>query len=261
MNGSRGPISAALTQPPFVAAAALLLAAVVVRGPIASRFNLVQQKAAVPLRRPLSDLDKDGLREYSFARAVPMDEAVVAALGTEAYIDWQFVDASIKRNRDPRRYVRCFISYYTGSPSLVPHIPDNCLLGSGYQISAAENLSWAIPVGGSEPLEVPTRAVTFVKTGVFDKAEPTVIYTFHCNGKFTNTRNGVRARIADPFAKGAYFCKVEISFGGGNSIPATPTREQSIQATKKFLTRLLPVLLRDHLPDWQAFQNRKADAA
>lgn len=254
MDAGRRSIGSALGHPPFVAAAVVLLAATVSTGPLARHWRVALRKAPVPLRKPLAQFDKAAVAGYAFRGAPTLDEAVADQMGATDYANWQFVDTSIPATRDPRRQVSCFITYNTGRPDLVPHIPDNCYLGAGYQITEAANLT--IKLSGAAPglQEVPVRAITFVKSDVFERATPTVIYTFQCNGTFLNTRTQVRTRLGNPFDKGAYFCKVEVTFGGPDCVPRYCTRDETIEAAEKFLSQLLPVLLRDHLPDWAAVQ-------
>ena len=230
----------------------MLIAASVFAGPVAQHLRVVLRKEAVPLRKPLGELDKAALGEYRFNGAHIIPAATLGPLGTTEYIDWRLIDTMVSRRRDPLRSVQCFVTFYTGKPDLVPHTPDACYLGHGYTKVEAEGLEFAIRGPNLRPLEVPVRAITFVKSDVFERATPTVVYTFHCNGKFVNTRTQVRAQLADPFDKGAYYCKVEVTFGAPKSRPRHPGRQESIAAAEKFLGRLLPVLLEEHLPDWEA---------
>ncbi len=256
MSKQSGGGAGGILQPSFLACVALLLAATVLAGPIAKHMQVVMRKEAVPLRKPLTEMDKALLGEYEFQVSHAVEEAIANQLGTDIFIDWQFIDTSIKNQRDPRRFVRCFLSYYTGKPDQVPHIADNCFLGAGYQIESKGNLSAQV-----SDLEVPIRAVTFLKTDVHGRAQPTVVYTFHCNGEFKCTRDGVRTKLSNPFDRGAYYCKIEIMFGNPRALPATPNRDDTIEAASKFLGRLIPVLLEDHLPDWQAVQESPSEKA
>ncbi len=218
--------------------------------------EVVLRKAPVPLRKPLHRVDRDALGEYEFARAYTIDPAVVASLGTDQYIDWEFVDTSLTDARDPLRRVRLFITYYTGQPDLVPHRPDECFVGNGYEITRTGNHTLDLHNHRGAPLKVPVRAVTFVKSSVYYRDQPTVVYTFHCNGEFANMRTDVRLRMANPFHKGAYYCKIEVRFGRRSATrnQMNAGREETIEAARKFLDQLVPVLLRDHLPDWEAVQ-------
>jgi hypothetical protein len=216
---------------------------------------VVLRKEAVPLRKPLPELDKTGLGEYTFHSPNILDPAVLGPLGTEEYIDWRFTDTTVESQRDPLRHVRCFITYYTGKPDLVPHTPKVCYLGQGYRSIEDEALTLRIQEPASAPQDVPVQAVTFAKSEVFGKATPTVVYTFHCNGEFLKNRTEVRTRLANPFDRGAYYSKIEVTFGAPTSHPLAPTREDAIAGAEKFLNRLLPLLLREHLPDWEALQS------
>jgi hypothetical protein len=84
-----------------------------------------------------------------------------------------------------------------------------------------------------------------MKTAVFNRDLVSVVYTFFCNGRFVATRNGVRLLINDPRERHAFFSKVEVGFPHA-------TREQNVQGATKLLNHLLPVLVRDHYPDFEA---------
>ncbi len=254
MISGRREIAKALVHSPFVICVLVLVAAAVTAGPMAKRWKLVLRKEPVPLRKRLSDLDKKRFGDYEFVRANTIDKAVLPSLGTDVYIDWEFVDRSIIRAAHPLRNVRLSVFYYTGRPSFVPHVSEVCYLASGYQLDTTLNESMKIERVHEEPIEVPLRAATFVKSRVFYKERPTVVYTFHCNGKFVRSRDAVRRRLATLFHKGAYFCKVELKFGGTARTNRQAPPEETVEAAKKFLQTCLPLLLEEHLPDWEAVQ-------
>jgi hypothetical protein len=76
------------------------------------------------------------------------------------------------------------------------------------------------------------------------------VYTFHCNGDFIASRTGVRRRTTRLSDRYAYFSKVEVSFHGTTG--TAPTRKQTIAATRDLFEYLLPVLIEEHWPDWDA---------
>ena len=82
-----------------------------------------------------------------------------------------------------------------------------------------------------------------------NRTKETVLYTFHCNGRFVATRTGVRILINDLWNTYAYFSKIEVSF-------PKATRTLSIEGAKKFFDRVLPLLLRDHWPDFTAEEKK-----
>lgn len=230
----------------FAVAAAIMGTAAILVGPVAWSMNFRQAKAAIPLRKPLSAMDVDRLRPYRVVERATLDAPVIDALGTDQYIQWMLEDTSLPPG-DPLYTAMLFVTYDTGGQNLVPHVPDECRLGAGYQPAMPhENRDVPVdapPVAG----EVPLRVCTFVKTAVFQRDEQTVVYLFHANGSFAATRDAVRILFNDPRDRFGYFSKVEISF-------PKASREESVKGAAKLLGRLLPVLMADHLPDFDAAQ-------
>jgi len=68
-------------------------------------------------------------------------------------------------------------------------------------------------------------------------------------------RTGVRLLINDMANTYAFFSKIETSF-------PLATREQNVEGARKLFGYVLPVLLRDHMPDFEAAEaEAKARAA
>jgi len=241
-TASSRPLAGLITLP-FGITVALLGAAAILAGPVSSWMDFQQGKAALPLKRPLGALDAAGLLPYRAIERQVLESTIVEALGTDQYINWVLEDTSVPPT-DPLRYAHLFVTYDTGGVNLVPHTPDECRLGAGYEAAQPhENVDVHVP------MTIPVRLCTFLKTAVFNREEVSVVYTFHCNGKFVATRNGVRRLISDWSNRHAYFSKVEVSF-------PRATREQSLQGAAKLFERLLPVLIKDHFPDFEAAEHR-----
>lgn len=207
------------------------------------------EKNPLPLKSPLSKLSKDAFAPYKFELSTTLPSAVEDALGADEYLDWVFVDTSITDVEDPTRYVHFVVTYNTGGRDLVPHTPDQCFLGQGYQPVEMENVSIEVP---ALQQTIPMRVLTFVKTALQGGDRPTVTYLFHCNGQFVATRNDVRYLINTLNNRYAYFSKIELTFGALRANPHNASREDSVKAAAKFLDRVLPVLLENHFPDWEA---------
>lgn len=242
-------------NPAFVVALLLLGAAALLSGPGADWLNLKQGKLALPLVVPLDRLADAALAPYRVVERHILDPAVVDALGTDQYLSWSLEDGSAAPN-DPLRRANLLITYYTGGGNLVPHTPDVCYLGLGYTPAQPhENQELDAGSAADGPKTIPIRICTFVKTAVHNHEKISVVYTFRCNGEYKSTRTGVRLAINNPFNSYAYFSKVEVGFPGA-------TREQSIAGAGKLFRRLLPVLSRDHWPDFEAAEEaaRREDA-
>ncbi len=230
---------------PFALAVLLLGAAAILAGPAARLWDFSQVKAPLPLVKPLGALDEATLLPYRVIERQALDATVIDALGTDQYLNWLLEDTSVPPT-DPLRFVQLFITYDTGGHNLVPHTPDECRLGAGYQPAQAhENIEVSVPRLANLSPSIPVRVCTFMKTAVFHKEQTSVVYTFYTNGRFTCTRNGVRLLINDPAQKHAFFSKVEVSF-------PRATREQTVRGAAKLFDQLLPTLLRDHYPNFSA---------
>ncbi len=234
---------------PFLLACGMLLCAHFLIGKQFFSQGIGGPKEMLELRKPLGELRKDDLGHYKFKTNLKISPEVEDALGAKDYLSWVFVDSDIEDLKDPKRFIRLFVTYYSGGRDLVPHTPDECFLGAGYQAIQKENLRLTL---NSMRTDLPIRALTFQKSDVFGNDQPTVLYTFHCNGEFTETRDGVRVRINSPLNKYAYFCKIEISLGGSSRDIGSPSRQESIQAAQEFLEAVLPRLIDEHMPDWDA---------
>ncbi len=230
-----------LFTPPFVIAVVLLGLAAVLAGPVSWMLDFRQVKAALPLKAAFGMLPTETLRPYEVVQREVIPPTVVEALGTSQYLSWVLKDTSLPPN-DPLHAARLLVTYYSGGNALVPHTPDVCYLGAGYEPAQPhENMEIALPVVGT----IPIRVCSFRRTTVFDRKVASVVYTFYCNGQFTATRSGVRLLTHDPRDTYAFFSKVEATF------PAA-TRERSIEGAKKLFDRVLPALVADHWPDFEA---------
>lgn len=234
-----------LFTPHFVVMVILLGAAAILAGPVGRAMDLRQVKAALPLRQPLSALRSEAIRPYSVEERLTLEPAVVEALGTSDYVFWKLRDTSVPLT-DPLAHPRLFVTYYTGGRHIVPHTPDQCFLGAGYEpVGTHENRNIPISKLGERFPEIPIRICTFLRTAIFNREELTVVYTFGCNGEFAETRNKVRVWTNDPRAHHAYFSKVEVHFPGAS-------REDSVRGAAKLFNQVLPVLMSEHWPDFAA---------
>lgn len=238
-----GRPSSRLMTPSFAVAVVVLGLAALLSGPIASWKKFKRQKVALPLQRRLKDLDPTSLAPYRVVQNIEHPPEIVEALGTEEYGDWWLEDHSVPKG-DPLRLAELSVTYYSASTQMVLHTPDVCALGSGYQQAQPhENQTIDVPGLGPVPVTVPVRVCTFVKTAIFGGKKHSVVYTFHCNGRFVASANRVRMMINDPRNTHAYFSKIEVRFQNAD-------RATTVRGARKLFSRALPVLLRDHWPDF-----------
>ena len=227
----------------FVACTALLLTFAAGFQFLAVCKQIQFVKEAVPLKKRLDLLDHKKLAPYELRRAVSLQPQMLDALGTKDYIQWVLEDTSIASGSAPERIVNLFVTYYTGKPDQVPHVPEECYMGGGYTEVGESTERVQIPGVGQE---VGVRVLEFEESRLLGRGNRTVMYLFHTNGRFCPDRQCVRFALGT--SRRAYFSKVELSFGHAEAIP---TKEKAVEAGKRFLQVLIPVLLEDHWPDWE----------
>jgi len=252
-----GTSSGRFLTPHFLVAVIILAVAAFLSGPVASWSNLSRKKLPLPLKKSLDEISDVELAPFRIVGRKELPPTVIEALDTSHYVILDIEDTGVPAD-DPLRRAQLFVTYYSTSEHLVLHTPDVCALGAGYQPAQPhENTTIRVENVGVVPLSVPVRVCTFVSTNVFGGNKNTIIYTFYCNGSFTATANRVRLMINDPRTTYAYFSKVEVSF-------PRATREESVEGVGKLLGRVLPVLIRDHWPDFERAEreaNRPSEGA
>ncbi|MBU0638737.1 MAG: hypothetical protein KKB50_07725 [Planctomycetes bacterium] len=228
------------------------------------------RKLPVPLKKPLAAMNKDRLAPEYGIHVVPpatIDEDTLESLGTHEYLRWNIVDRT-REHGDPLCVANVFVTYYTGKPDMVPHVPDECMAAAGFDAVAAPTTEPIdVPGVGAPDGKVPLRVLTFRAAQRQRLAEigrasdqsvgPTAMYFFHTNGRYATTRNQVRYILGDLFERYAYYAKIEVSFSD-YSFRKNAGREESLAAAGPLLRKLLPILLSDHLQDWETWT---ADAA
>jgi hypothetical protein len=85
-----------------------------------------------------------------------------------------------------------------------------------------------------------------------------VLYLFNVNGDYAGSREEARIILnRNLFGKYSYFSKVEWKFFNtrfGQTI--YPSKEEAVTAGEKLLAVVLPVLEREHWPDWPVVNDK-----
>jgi len=244
------PHIAAYLQPAFLLCAAVLALATAGMSVATRKLGLYLKKEPLPLKKLLDALDAGGLSPYRVTARQKIENAdVVESLETQDYIQWVLEDPCLPA-RSPARKVLVFITYYR-LPDRVPHVPEECYTGGGYQRLNTDAVSFQIGQGDSRRA-VPGRYLRFTKTAGDITLAPQqfpVLYLFRVNGEYAGSRDDARMALNKGiFHEHSYFCKIELVF---NQSLAAPAKEEAVAAGEKLLTRLLPILEREHWPDWE----------
>ncbi|MCC7291521.1 MAG: exosortase-associated EpsI family protein [Phycisphaerales bacterium] len=235
----------------FLIVVVLLGGGAMVQMPLQRWLKVASTKAPLPPRQPLGSLDKNGLGPYRFVRADVIGPESVEALGTEMYLWWVLEDPR-RPAGDPRRTASLFITYYTGGPELAVHRPEECYQATGFALSTgSRDERRRVETLPAEPRELPLRIVTFAKTGLLNRTELTVAYTFFCNGRFTSNYQDIRFWSTSPRVRHAFFSKVEVSFGAEGA-QRVASAEETADGAYELMRHVLPRLMNDIWPDFEA---------
>jgi hypothetical protein len=130
-------------------------------------------------------------------------------------------------------------------------------VGGGFDSQGSRNTTIKVKNVGLKNDELPVRELLFQNTRSMVPVIQPVIYFFGVNGTFVNDRTDVRLNLASPRLRYAYFSKVEVAFLG----EMQPDKDQALEATSKFFSKALPILMKDHWQDWNKFLELKRSEA
>ena len=258
MSDSRNNIKAYF-QPAFLICVVVLTTACAGMSFMIERFGVYMENEPFPLKKSLEFLDEDGLAPYKVIRKrVIENKEIVASLGTTDYIEWTL------ENTDPDGNVRkcfLFITYYD-LPDSIPHVPEECYSGGGYQKLLSDSLLLSLPLDriddsdseqGDQLRKIPARHIAFSGTSRGrwgSRSKFSVLYLFNINGDYANNREDARIALnKNVFGKYTYFCKVEWYFIGDSRERIFLKNDQAIELSQKLMSVILPKLEKDHWPD------------
>ena len=235
-------------QPAFLICVAVLAIASSSMSFAVKKFGVILKKAPLPLKKSLELLDQQDLAPYRiiFKHRIE-NEQMLKTLGTEDYIEWRLVDTE-QDTKSPVREIQLFITYYQ-LPDRIPHVPEECYAGSGYQKIASDNVIFKFKKDGFEK-KVPGKYIVFGSTNANiwqSSGKFPVLYFFRINSVYAGNREDARLALnKNIFGRHSYFCKLELAF---NRKLVAPTKVQAVTACEKILYIILPVLEKEHWPN------------
>lgn len=251
MRGLRDNIRIYL-QPAFVICVLVLAGAGAGMSFTMKKLGVVLRKEPLPLKKSLKLLDEGDLSPY---RVVPPkrkieNPEVLQALGTQDYIQWVLEDTE----QDPSSPVKTFLLFitYYPLPDRVPHVPEECWTGGGYQRLGSEDVTLNVAGDAGFQATVPAKYLVFgPKASNLWQSSVRIpnVYFFKVNGEYTGGREDARLALnKNLFGRHSYFSKVELVF---NTSSLPPTREEAVAASERLLAIALPILEKKHWPDWE----------
>ena len=116
-------------KPAFIICTVVLLTAAVAKEAVIRVLGVQMVKQPIALQKPLEEMDATVLMPFEAAKRSRIENRdVLGSLGTEEYLQWVLEDTEAEP-ASPTRYCSLFITYYTGNPDRVPHVPDECYVG------------------------------------------------------------------------------------------------------------------------------------
>lgn len=235
-------------QPAFLVCALLLLLACFGKKAVIEYTGVILTKIPVQLRNPLDDIDRDKLAPYKVVDETKIENKdILESLGTDDYIQWTLENTDVSESSSTR-YCQLFITFY-GLPDRVPHVPEECYVGSGNQQLGSKSIS--IEIDGQQPIDIKLLVFGAQNTDVLsDGSNFSRMYFFKVNDEFANGRTGVRSALQrNLFGKYSFFSKVEWQFFGyGYGGRISPSEEQIIKSSEKLISKILPILEDQHWP-------------
>lgn len=244
----------------FVVVAVILAASAAGMQVLAKVMQGYFTKMPIPLKKPFDEFDKYKLgpefsRNADTDRIPPLSEDMEASLGTTEYATWILTDNA--RPESPLGRATVFVTYYTGKPDMVPHVPDECMLSGGWErVWGPRTVDIDVPGVGAPGDKVAVRVQTFeeqssmMRTGKAPR-QSTVGYLFHANGQFVTTREAVRISQMNLTDRYAYYAKIQVDLTH-LQLNENDDRADEIAEIERVMKKLLPILVSEHLPDWAA---------
>jgi hypothetical protein len=239
-------------QPAFVICVLVLAAAGAGTSITINELGIVFEKEPLPLKKSLDLLDEGDLRPY---RVVPpkqeiKDQEILRSLGTRDYIQWVLEDTESEAGSPVNRCL-LFITYYS-LPDRVPHVPEECWTGGGYQELRSEAVTLSVSNGAGFKVKIPATYLVFGPRQAdlwHSSARIPDVYFFRVNGRYAGNRREARLALnKNLFGRHSYFCKVEVVF---NMSSVAPTKEEALAASERLLRVILPILEQEYWPNWK----------
>ncbi|MHC4386636.1 MAG: hypothetical protein ACYSUG_06560 [Planctomycetota bacterium] len=246
-------------KPAFIICVFVLLSAAVAKEAVIRILDVKTVKVEIKPQHPFDEMDATVLAPFELKNKSRISNRdVLESLGTEEYMQWILEDTEAESD-SPTRYCSLFITYYTGNPDMVPHVPDECYVGGGNRRASGETVSIDVSrAEGEQELDFQYIVFKSIDTQLMKEKTFSVQYFFHANGKYCSSRTDTRLLLGSNwFSKYSYFCKVEWKFYGADSFGMIyPDKEKSLRASRKLMEVLLPELEANHWPDWEEINKK-----
>jgi len=277
-------------QPAFLICAAVLATAGSGMSIAIKSFGVYLKKEPLPLKKSLELLDENGLAPYKVISKLKIEnEEIVKSLGTEDYIQWILEDTDAAANSAVKKCM-LFITYYR-LPDRVPHVPEECYAGGGFQRLASDSVT--LEINNPAPIEPePDRFKPDAEEGIslkdnwcgtgFERKVRGKYLVFGSTKANLWQRGARRGSLGEAKSRKEkfpvlYLFKVNGDYAASreearialnknlfrkysyfckvelvfNQTLIPPNKEQAVKAGEKLLAVILPILETKHWPEWE----------
>lgn len=257
--------TASIKPAPLIAAIAVLGVSAAALGAVIRVLDLHLTKLAIhpPDNAQFRTLDAEYPGWVRVGEDQILSADIVDELGTSNYLSRTYLNTE---NPQKPLVLNVHFAYYTGMLDTVPHVPERCMVGNGWDLSGDSKIV-DVPLDLSRfPIDTSLDPAVYGEIRMADgwKRLPEDLsklkmrvtrfvhrnggemyagYFFFANGKNTPTADNVRLMAFQLQDDYAYFAKLQFS-----SFDAT-SAEQLAQMTAELLNEMLPDIA-DRLPNW-----------
>jgi hypothetical protein len=235
-------------EPSFLICAVVMVFACSFMSMAIEGFASFVRKTPWPLKESLDLLNEEALLPYKVvSKRKITDSRIEQELGTKEYIEWTLEDTN-SAPESPVRFCSLFITYYS-MPDRVPHVPDECYVGVGFQRLTGKNIQLDVNLDDTIK-NLSARYVIFSGSGEnhWSSKKFQVFYLFRVNDQYCGNRESARIALdKNIFGDHSYFSKVEWKFFNRKfDLDNYPELDESMEASKKLLGVILHILEKDH---------------
>ncbi|MBC7835430.1 MAG: exosortase-associated EpsI family protein [Phycisphaerales bacterium] len=270
-----------LARPAFVVCMVLLVGAAAGMNYVVSalEIHLRKQPIEAPEGRKMHALPAETASWVRVGDDASVSAEEMEELGTENFVTRMYRSKEAPPGRTEPVMVTLHLAYYTGMIEAVPHVPERCMVGHGWDLAELATPTLRVPVdvsawtrledesrefgrsvyrarlayhpysdnpGGSvrstvDPAGIDMRVSRFLNQT--NGAQSFAGYFFIANGQTCSGAEGVRDLAFDLKADYAYFLKVQFDS------PQATSHEELTRYAAMLLSELLPEIMRC-VPDW-----------
>jgi len=128
-----------LLEPGFLVCLVTLVLGTAGLNAAVNAFKLYLRKMPIEAEYPVRAVPNKTERWAQIGKDIELSEEVKKELGTENYLTRLYLEQAPAEGKQPR-VIELHLAYYTGMVDTVPHVPERCMIGGGFQINKGTSI-------------------------------------------------------------------------------------------------------------------------